>query len=381
MSAALAIYTSGRQDWGILLPVARALAARWPVAVIAGGLHRRAALPESLARWPPAALLDDLPANDSDPAIAAAAGRTLQGLAQALPAVGAQALLVVGDRLETLAAGVAATALRLPLIHLHGGETTLGAIDDRCRHALTRLAALHAVAHPSYRERLLAWGEPAERIVVSGAPALDALYAAALPDATTLARELGGPLGRPLVLVCLHPATLGADPAREAQAVREGVSAALAALPEARVLITRPNSDAGSAAIAAAWQAWAAADPRVLLAGDLGSERWWGLMAQASALVGNSSSALLEAPSFDLPVLNVGERQRGRLRVGRVWDAPDEPAAIAEALRAILARDEPLPRARRPSALGDGQAAARIAAAVADLLALPERERLRKAVA
>lgn len=378
----VAIYTSGRQDWGILEPVIRRLDACDVVPqIIAGGLHLRDGLPPAVGLVTVSETLDDLPADSSDAAIAAAAARTVAGLSAALARLAPEALLVVGDRIETLAAGLAATALRVPLIHLHGGETTLGAIDDRCRHALTRLAALHCVAHEAYRARLLAWGEPAERIVVSGAPALDALYRADLPDGEELAAQLTRPLGPPLILVCLHPATLGAPPAAEAQAVREGIAAAIAGLPQALVVVTRPNRDAGGAVIEAVWRAWAARDARVVLAGSLGSARWWGLMAQAAVLVGNSSSGLLEAPSFDLPVVNVGERQRGRLRAGRIQDVPGEAAAVAEAVRAALADPGPIPRPRRPSPFGDGRAAQRIADAVLSLLALPRAQRLQKALA
>jgi len=308
------------------------------------------------------------PHDDDDLAVARAAAATTDSVAQALVRLRSAALLVVGDRTETLAAGVAATCLRLPLIHLHGGETSTGAIDDACRHALSRLATLHAVAHRGFAARLQRWDIPRARIIVSGAPALDTLLTTPLPDEADLVRHLGRPLGDPLVLVTHHPATLGADPRQEADAIVAGLTLALRATPDATIVCTRPNADAGGRAIAAAWTRAARVDRRWCLVDDLGSVRWWALMARARVLVGNSSSALLEAPSFRLTAVNVGDRQRGRLRLGNVIDAPPDAAAIARAVATALRRTPRGVRAPRATAYGDGRAAARIAAAVAALL-------------
>lgn len=380
-----AVLTTGRQDWGILRPVWRALAAEPALTprLVVGGMHLRdGRRPEALDGVAVDACLDDLPIGDDDSAIAAAAARTAAGVAARLPELGAECLLLAGDRTETLAAAASATCLRLPVCHLHGGETTLGAIDDRCRHAITRLASLHAVAHPTYAERLRRWGEPEERIVVSGAPALDDLLANRPAGLDELACAVGRPLRAPLVLLTHHPATLGMDPHREAEALLAGVREALAAHPDATVVATRPNTDAGGAAIAEALAHASAADRRFVVAGDLGSARWWGLMARAAVLVGNSSSGLIEAPCFDLPVVNIGERQRGRLRVGRVADVPPEAVRIAEALADALAGGHGLAvRPARPSPLGDGSAGARISAALVRLASLPPAARLGKEIA
>lgn len=375
----VAVHTSGRQDWGILRPVCAAIAATpgLELQLVAGGMHARdGAPPERLGGWPVAGHLADLPDGDGPAAVARAAARTLSGLADLLPRLAADAVLLCGDRSETLAAATAAACLRLPVCHLHGGETTLGAIDEACRHAVTRLASLHGVAHPEFARRLRRWDVPADRIVVCGAPALDDLLSAELPSDEEMSGFLSAASGRPLVLLTHHPATLGMDPGAEIAAVLDGLAIALDGLPDARVVATRPNVDAGGGAVAAAlWEA-ARTDPRITLAGDLGSRRWWGLMTRADVLLGNSSSAILEAPCFGLPAVNVGDRQRGRLRLGNVIDCDPDPREVAAALARALADPGPRPRQRRATAYGDGHAGTAIAAALCRLAALPPAQRL-----
>ncbi len=378
----LAVFTSGRQDLGLLGPICRAVVgtAGLELLLLAGGMHWRGGRREHLDGLRVRAWIEGLPEDDREVSIAAAAGQTTAGLARTLAGLQADALLVAGDRSETLAAGLGATCLRLPLVHLHGGEETTGAIDNACRHALTRLAHLHFVAHPGFVPRLERWEIPAGRIVVTGAPALDKLLAAEpVADAelaAALGRPPGGPLGDPLVVLTHHPATLGADAGSEIGAVLAGIRAAIARHPRALVVATRPNVDAGGAAIARQLAEVAATDPRLIVVADLGCRRYWGLLARAAAMVGNSSSALLEAPCFDLPAVNVGARQGGRLRLGNVVDVPGEAVAVAAALAPILARPAALPRQAHPTAYGDGRASARAVAALSALARLTPAERL-----
>jgi len=378
----IAVFTSGRQDWGILAPVVRELAAspHLSVCLIAGGMHcRDGRRPEKLDDCAIDVLLPILPLGDDDQEIARVAGETTTALANALVNQKAEALLVVGDRTETLAAGLAATCLRLPIIHLHGGEETAGAIDNTCRHALTRLAHLHAVAHPSFRARLIAIGERADRVLVSGAPAIDSMLATVRVPTRALAEHLGVVhIGSPLLVLTHHPTTLGTlTPEAEIAAVLTGVERAIVGLDDARVVMTRANADAGGATINSALAAISARDPRFTLAGDLGSLRYWSLLAEAQVMIGNSSSGILEAPSFALPVVNIGDRQQGRLRIHPVIDVPLDPRDIANAVTQALAlRRKPGPP--QANAYGDGHAAERIRLAVEALAALAPSARLLK---
>ena len=378
----IAVFTSGRQDWGILAPVVRELrsSALVTVTIIAGGMHcRDGRQPERLDDIAIDVLLPILPLNDDDQEVARVAGETTSAIARALVQLKAEALLLVGDRSETLAAGLAATCLRVPIIHLHGGEETAGAIDNTCRHALTKLAHLHAVAHPSFRDRLIAMGERPDRVVVSGAPALDQLLATPLISPAELLRHLGlTQLGSPLLILTHHPTTLAdISPQAEINAVLTGTERALVGLDHARVIMTRANADAGGAAINAELAAKAATDRRFILVEDLGSTRFWSLLRLAHVMIGNSSSGILEAPSFQLPVVNIGDRQKGRLRVHTVIDVVPEAPAIANAVRDTLQRQR-LPSSPIASAYGDGQAAPRIRIAVESFATESRAARLSK---
>ncbi len=376
----LAVFSSGRQDIGILAPVIHACAGIGVSSrLVCAGLHLRGGQrPAAIEGIPVAAWLDAIPADDTDAAIASAAAATTAQLSTVLTGLAVEALLLVGDRTETLAAAVAATCLRVPIIHLHGGEVTTGAIDDACRDAICQLAHLHAVAHHAARERLHRLGIDDRRIRVTGAPALDACFAP--PDVTgdELAAHLGlQALPRPLLAVTHHPATLGGDPLTEIAELIAGIEQALAAHPQALVVATAANRDAGGERINTAIAAQCAASPRWRLVEALGQARYRALLAHADVMVGNSSSGIIEAPVFGLPVLNLGERQAGRLRCAGVIDVPAERAAIANALRRVLAEPHrPRPAKARATAYGDGEAAPRIAGAIAAFARLPPRLRL-----
>ncbi|MCW8129548.1 MAG: UDP-N-acetylglucosamine 2-epimerase (hydrolyzing) [Planctomycetota bacterium] len=364
----VAFFTSGRQDWGILGPVAHAAARSGLVeaVVIAGGMHGRGEIPRELEGLRVDEYVETLPAGDRPRAVAQAAGLTATLLAGSLERLRADALLIAGDRTETLGAALAAACLALPIIHLHGGEESAGAIDNACRHAITKLSHLHFVAHADYARRIAAMGERPERVVVSGAPALDRLWTDPRLDGFKLARSLGlKALGSPLVLVTHHPATLGRiGPEDEAAAVIEGVLRGLAGQAEATVVVTAPNCDTGGQAIDARMRRIADGDQRFVWVNALGSQRYFSLMARAAAMVGNSSSGLLEAPSFGLPVVNVGDRQKGRLRIGEVFDVEADAEQIAAALAGALSRHAEYPREPRATSLGDGHAAERILASL-----------------
>jgi UDP-2,4-diacetamido-2,4,6-trideoxy-beta-L-idose 2-epimerase len=364
----IAVFTSGRQDWGILFPVVRAMqnSSLMTTMVIAGGMHARDG--QAINNIDGCAIADFiavLPRGDDDAAVARAAGETITALTAVLVKQRAEALVILGDRSETLAAGVAATCLRLPIIHLHGGEETTGAIDNACRHALTQLATLHFVAHQQFATRIINMGAQPQRVIVSGAPAIDALLTTTLLEATSLGKSLGIPhFGTPLIVCTYHPTTLASQNAtEEINQVINGIEQALTQFPDAQVIVTRANCDAGGTAINNAFAAYAKRDSRIVIVSDLGTQRYWSLLTCAHLMLGNSSSGILEAPCFDLPVINIGERQAGRLRIHAVHDVPVDRFAISAAITHLAQRDKII-GAPHPTAYGDGQAAQRIRIAI-----------------
>ena len=315
----VAALTTGRQDWGIMRSTCSALRAdaRFELQVYVSGMH-----------WDYA----------SGPAVDDPLAQRVDDLAEILRRNRPEALILVGDRSETLAAALAATLERVPIVHLHGGEETEGAIDNALRHALTKLAHLHLVSHDSHARRVRQMGEDPGTIHVVGAPGLDNLLRDDLPGRAPLEQRLGLALEDPVVIVTLHPATLGGEPAREAQALMDAMEST-----RATWIITQPNYDAGHEAIRERWWAFVHKRPRTVLVDALGDRDYWGLMRLAAALLGNSSSGVLEAPAAGLPAVNVGDRQRGRLRSEHVIDVPAETEAIVTGLRLALT---PATRAR-----------------------------------
>lgn len=340
----LAVLTTGRQDYGILRSTILLLR-RTPgfeLAVWAGGMHLQPRFGEPLA----ALRRDDVPVARELPFLAeppnptADAAAALRVVGEALAEDRPDALVLVGDRTETLAAGVAATIAGVPIVHLHGGEESEGAIDNACRHALTKLSHLHLVSHPVHAERVIRMGEDPSCVVVVGAPSLDHAVRDDLPGRDALGAELGLALEPPVVLVTVHPATLGA-PAREEVAA---VAGAMARVP-ATYVVTAPNADEGGTDIAGYWRTWAEGRSRVAVVEALGDRRYWSTLRLADAVLGNSSSGLIEAPALGVPVVNVGDRQRGRLRFGPVADVAADESAIIAALRQALASGRGAPGA------------------------------------
>lgn len=332
----LAVLTTGRQDYGILRSTILLLR-RTPgfeVAVWAGGMHLQPRFGEPLAalKRDGVPVARELPFLTEPPSPMADTAAALAQVGAALMEDSPDALVLVGDRTEALAAGLAATIAKVAIVHLHGGEESEGAIDNACRHALTKLSHLHLVSHPVHARRVIQMGEDPASVVVVGAPALDHASRSDLPGADELSQDLGVRLEPPVVLVTMHPATLG-GPAREEVAA---VAGAMARVP-ATYVVTAPNADAGGAEIADYWRRWVKDRKRVALVDALGDRRYWAMLRLADAVLGNSSSGIIEAPALGVPVVNVGDRQRGRLRYGPVTDVPAAEDAVADALRTAIA--------------------------------------------
>lgn len=356
----IAILTTGRQDWGILRSTSLLLRddPRFDLRLIVGGMHCRAefGFTEHDVATDGFVVSERLDWMSTGAETTADAGRALEMVGAALLRQAPDALVLVGDRYETAAAAVSATVERVPIVHVHGGEETGGAFDDAFRNAITKLAHLHLVSHPEHAQRIEGMGEDPATIHVVGGPGIDNVHREDLPSRDALATDLGIELRSPVVVVAIHPTTLAANGATATDEVTEMLRAMNAVA--ATYVITLPNSDPGHLLVRRALSK-AATNSRVVVEA-LGDRRYWGLLKIADALLGNSSSALIEAPAIALPAVNIGDRQLGRLRGDNVIDAPADALAIEAALRTAL---EPSTRARLTpgtSPFGDGHSAKRI---------------------
>lgn len=242
-------------------------------------------------------------------------------------------LVVLGDRYETLAVCIAAMNARIPIAHLHGGETTQGAVDEAVRHAVTKLSYLHFTSTEEYRKRVIQLGEAPERVYTVGAPGVENILEQRLLPREELEKSIGFSLRGPYALVTFHPVTLEGDVAGQAAEV-------LAALEEYRrergfsYLITKANADAGGRAVNRALARYAKEHSRdVLLVDSLGMRRYLSAVKYCSMVVGNSSSGIIEAPSLGAPTVNIGDRQKGRVRAESVIDCRAEKGEIVEAMK------------------------------------------------
>jgi UDP-hydrolysing UDP-N-acetyl-D-glucosamine 2-epimerase len=247
------------------------------------------------------------------------------------------AVVLLGDRYEMLAAAIAAFFLKIPIVHIHGGEVTHGAFDDTIRHAITKFSSVHCVAHAEYAARVIQLGEQPETVYVVGALGVDQLSGTPLKNREQLEQHLGLPLREPLFLVTYHPVTSG-----ESDALVEvsELVAALESIPEATVIITTPNADPDHKLIVEALRSAVSRHPdHWLFFESLGQVNYWSVMALATAVVGNSSSGILEAPSLQTATVNIGPRQDGRIHSPSVVSCSATEASIATALQRVMAQE------------------------------------------
>ena len=359
----IGVITTSRADYSHLYWPLRELAERPDVdlGVFALGSHLSPQFGytiEEIERdgLPIKARIECLLSSDTDTGMAKTIGLAILGLADALTAWRPDLLLLIADRYEMLAPASAALALRIPIAHIEGGEISQGAIDDQVRNALTKLAHIHFTSTASARRRVIALGEEPWRVHRAGAPSLDHLRRSHLLDRAALEARLGLELTPPTLLVAYHPVTILKDTTAEADAL----FAALAHAP-GELLFVYPNADAGSYALIERTRALAAQRSRTHIFVNLDAVVYLSLMAHADAIVGNSSSGIMEAASFALPAVNVGMRQQGRERALNVIDTPAESSAILSALDHALRPEfrETLRGMANP--YGDGTAAATIA--------------------
>ncbi|XXJ20117.1 UDP-N-acetylglucosamine 2-epimerase [Desulfovibrio caledoniensis] len=277
--------------------------------------------------------LDD----DSRLGVALAMGEAVSGCARALDGIKPDLLVLLGDRWECLACATAANLLGMPVAHIHGGETTEGAVDEQFRHAITKLSRLHFTSCEPYRKRVIQLGETPDTVFNVGALGVENVKTVQLMDRDTLETDLDFSLGDRFLLVTYHPVTLAEDGAAETEGFFAGLETVLAEDASLTALITGANADPGGSMVdARAAKLHARFPGRTLVTPSLGLVRYLSAMRLCAAVAGNSSSGILEAPSFNVPTINVGDRQKGRERAASVFDCGPDANAVARTLRQAL---------------------------------------------
>jgi UDP-N-acetylglucosamine 2-epimerase (non-hydrolysing)/GDP/UDP-N,N'-diacetylbacillosamine 2-epimerase (hydrolysing) len=348
----ICMVTSTRADWGLLTPLAAALRDRDDVElrIVATNMHlieRYGMTVNEIvsAGFDVAARVDMQVDGDDEASRAHSMARCLDGMADVFKRYAPDMLILLGDRYEMLAVAGAALVMRIPIVHIAGGAISEGAVDDAVRHALTKMSSLHLVETEENRHRVIQMGEQPERVINTGAVGVWNIMHQPLLSQEQLEQSLDGFHldANSSLLVTYHPATLD----NEDPAVRfDQLLQALDKFPHSQVLITFPNNDAGGDKIVERILAYASANPeRVKAVKSLGMLRYLSALRCVAAVVGNSSSGIVEVPSMHIPTVNIGIRQNGRLCSDSVIHCGDSADDIARAISYALS-DEGEQRAR-----------------------------------
>jgi len=361
----IGVVTVARSDYGIYLPVLRQIqdSPDLELRVLVAGMHLSPDFGSTVKLieadgFPITERIEMLLSSDTPQGIAKSIGMGTIGFAQAFARSRPDILVVLGDRFEMYTAALAALPFKIPVAHLHGGELTHGAIDDAIRHSITKLSHLHFVSTQEYARRVIQLGEEPWRVTVSGAPSLDNLRIMPLLTPAELTAKFALRLDRPPLLVTYHPTTLEYE---QTEQQTGELLAALAAF-DLPMIFTASNADTASRTVMQMTRQFATDHPAVQIVNNLGIQGYFSLMNYAAAMVGNSSSGIIEAPSFKLPVVNIGKRQQGRVRGANVIDVGYSRYDIINGIQQAL--DPAFRDSLRDSVnpYGNGQAAAAIVA-------------------
>lgn len=298
-----------------------------------------------------------LSTGDSPVDVARALAAAIAGAADVLAELRPDIVVLLGDRYEIFGVAASCLILGIPIAHLHGGETTEGAIDESLRHAITKMSALHFVAAEAYRQRVVQMGENPEHVFLVGGLGVDMIAHTPLLSRSELEADLDIDLSKRFYVVTFHPETVSSVSGPEQVTP---LLEALSREPEIGLIFTLPNADAESGSIRATILDFVAARANAHAFESLGFRRYLSLVPLASAVIGNSSSGLAEAPTFHVPTLNIGSRQDGRLRAESVIDTPNSVNDIQAALQRLADPDFLKAVEMCTNPYGDGGATVRI---------------------
>jgi len=362
MTRKICVVTGSRAEYGLLRWVMEGIREQegLELQVVATGMHLSPQFGSTyeviegdgfrIDRKVDTSLTDDTPAG-----VAKSMGIGLMGMGEALEQLQPHLLLVLGDRFEIFSAVAAALVARIPVAHLHGGERTEGAFDESLRHAITKMSHLHFVATEEYRRRVIQLGEQPDRVFLVGGLGIDSIRRLTLLDRPALEESLGFALGARNLLITFHPVTLEGAAGTDQM---EELLAALEPLADTGLIFTMPNADTGGRVFFDMIERFVAGHPNARAFTSLGQLRYLSCIRHVDGVVGNSSSGLAEVPSFGKGTINIGDRQRGRLRAESVIDCAPDRESISTALRRLYSPEfqKTLKSVRNPYDNGDASA-------------------------
>ncbi|WP_239615835.1 UDP-N-acetylglucosamine 2-epimerase [Cohnella mopanensis] len=302
--------------------------------------------------------IEILLSSDTTVSITKSIGLGVIGFGEMFNRVKPDLLVILGDRYEIMAAAQAATVSRIPIAHLHGGETTEGAIDEAIRHSITKMSHIHFTAAEPYRRRVIQLGENPSFVFNYGAPGIENINKLKLMDRRSLEDSIGFEFGSLNFLVTYHPVTLDSNGPEGAMSQ---LLLALDQFPEARIIFTKPNSDTDGRLITALIDEYCERHPtRTIAFISMGQLRYLSAIQYSHVVIGNSSSGIIEVPAFKKATVNIGDRQLGRLRSASVIDCPEDQESIASSIRYAISEKFQNELASVDHVYGDGQTSSKI---------------------
>lgn len=359
------VATTGRADYGLLYPLIKRIrqSSRYDLYLTATGTHLSPLHGQTINLIEKDGLevtdtVNMTVEGDTEHAICSSISTGLAGFSALLDRTDPDLLVVLGDRYELWSACIAAVVHKIPIAHIHGGEATFGVIDDSIRHCITKMSAIHFPSMDVYARRIIQMGEHPERVYVVGAIGLDNIVDIPFMSRKELSKHAGVDFEEPVALLTYHPVTLDSYD-QAGQQIRD----ILAALVETdlSVLMTMPNSDPSSNTIYEEMERYSRSHPgKFKLVKNLGQKGYLSAMKHARLMVGNSSSGIIESASFKLPVVNIGDRQKGRLKPPNVIDCICARDRISKALEQALSDDFKRSFSQKDNPYGDGRTSLRI---------------------
>jgi UDP-hydrolysing UDP-N-acetyl-D-glucosamine 2-epimerase len=369
MSRKVAVMTGTRADFGLLRPLLLELSSRadTELRLIVTGTHMSGTHGRTISEIDVniSAMVEIWGDNDSPTAAAVDTGRAIAEFAETLGRVKPDVVVVLGDRLEAFAMATAAVVLQIPVAHIHGGELTLGAMDDSLRHAITKLSYLHFATTDEHAARIVRMGEEPSRVYNFGAPLLDTLSGIHFMQRHELEAKFGVVFGSRTALMTFHPAAFDEAPALE---MFEELLAAIEAMHECHFIFTGTNNDIGSDQVRERMAAFVAANPgRVTFVESFGQQGYLSAMHHVDLVVGNSSSTVLEAPLLGTPSVLVGNRQEGRPLAASVIKAHADRSELLQSMRKAIGPEFAAEFAEQGTPFGEPGFAAKAADALASV--------------
>ncbi|MDW7671647.1 MAG: UDP-N-acetylglucosamine 2-epimerase [Bacillota bacterium] len=372
MKKIISVLTASRSEYGLLKPVINQLKQVdvFDVRIAVTGAHLS---PEFGLTYQE--ILDDgnaidekveiLLSADTPSSISKSMGLAMIGFADYFRKLHPDLLVVLGDRYETLAVAAAAMNERIPIAHIHGGETTEGAVDESIRHAITKLSYLHFTSTEAYRKRVIQLGEEPSRVYCVGAPGIDNIKNVALMNKEELAESIGFALDQPYAMVSYHPVTLED---RSSGVQMKALLDACDSFGELSFVFTKANADTDGRVINEMIDAFAKNNDRAVAFTSLGMKRYLSALKYCALVIGNSSSGLVEAPSFGVPTVNIGDRQKGRIQADSVINCEPNEKAIRKAIEIALSEHFRTIAEQTINPYGDGNSSIKITEKIMDYL-------------